>query len=233
MTPSEARPPLTSSSTAGRSSGALSPLGVVAAESAPSAAGVTLEGWLYKRGRTVHSWRRRFFRLSGSRLEYWESDPRAAFGAIAAAQSAAGGGRGAADAMSSRAGSSRSVGGGTRASSFFGSFSRSRSGSSLPTAAVDAALAATSSSSLSPATHAGPAPRGSMDLSLPLPVSRLDGASSQRRFRFCIATSARELQLRAESEADEGAWVAAFDALAGARRVGPAFPVADHALPEG
>lgn len=231
-----ARPPLTSSSTAGRSSSALSPSGVVAAEeSAPSApAGVTLEGWLYKRGRTVRSWRRRFFRLCGFRLEYWESDPRTAPGTAAVAESAAGGGRGAADAASSSraGGSSRSVGGGSRASSFFGSFSRSRSGSSLPAAAVDAALAASSSPS-SPATHVGPAPRGCMDLSPPLTVSRLDGASAsaERRFRFCIATSARELQLRAESEADEGAWIAAFDALAGGAARKAALPGA--AVPEG
>lgn len=220
-------PPQTSAWSVGRVAPA-SGVVVSVSESAPAAAApgvVALEGWLYKRGRTVRSWRRRFFRLRGSRLEYWESDPRTApviDAAPEAASGALGGSRGAADAAASRASSSRSLGGNGsgRASFFFGSFSRSRSGSSLPAAAIDAALASSSSAPTSSSVQppAGPPPRGSMELVAPLRVLRLDGASSRRRFRFCVATPARELQLRAECEADEGAWVAAFDALAGNAR---------------
>jgi len=37
-----------------------------------------VQGWLVKRGRQVFSWRRRFFRLQGAELSYFDDDPRPA-----------------------------------------------------------------------------------------------------------------------------------------------------------
>lgn len=207
--------------TMGTASGPLAHTGEGTAQ-LPSAAAVR-EGWLFKRGRTIQSWHRRFFQLCGTSLVYYDCDPRAApplsAAAVVAAARAASSGRGDPSARRSSARSMSS--GGTSFLSRF-SFSRSRSSSSLPAAgmAVDIALASSATPALGRSGAAGPrkaaaAPRGSMDLAGPLRVTRISGGP-RRPFRFSVATPARTLQLQADNEADELGWLASFETLASA-----------------
>ena len=188
----------------------------------PAAAAIR-EGWLFKRGRTIQSWHRRFFQLCGTSLVYYDCDPRAApplsAAAVVAAARAASSGRG---DPSARRSSARSMSGGTTFLLSRFSFSRSRSSSSLPAAgmAVDVALASSATPALGCGVASGPpraaaAPRGSMDLTGPLRVTRVSGGP-RRPFRFSVATPARTLQLQADNEADERAWLLTFETLASA-----------------
>lgn len=189
---------------------------------------VTLEGWLYKRGRAMKTWQRRFFRLCGRVLLYYDHDPRAS-PPISAARAVATL-RSSSDAVTEPASfqpRSRSFSDRLSGSFFFRfaslSFSRSRSRSSMAGSAaadVDAALASTSGEGPSPAAAAPSqmvtqrlaVAKGRMELQGPMRVTR--AAGSLRPNHFCVETASRTLHLQADNSVDEQAWLSALESLA-------------------